>query len=95
MLTGAVALRRMVVRPAKLKGEIETFIRESRQPGKCILFSTHIMEEAEYMCDRLAIINGAIGTMDELRAQTGRQRLRDVFLSLLGLAEPLKRAVGA
>ena len=47
------------------------------------------MEEAEYLCDRIAVINhGQLkisGTMDELRAATGKQRLREIFLELLEL----------
>jgi sodium transport system ATP-binding protein len=54
-----------------------------------VILSTHVMEEAEYLCDRVSVIhNGRIkisGTMEELRAATGKQRLREVFLELLGL----------
>jgi sodium transport system ATP-binding protein len=66
---------------------IEDFILQARRSGKCILYSTHVMEEAEYLCDRIAVINeGRIritGTMDELKAATGRERLREIFLDLL------------
>ena len=45
------------------------------------------MEEAEYVCDRIGVINEGrlrmTGTMDELRAATGKQRLREIFLDLL------------
>jgi sodium transport system ATP-binding protein len=68
---------------------IESFILEARGQGKAVILSTHVMEEAEYLCDRVAVIHdGRIkitGTMDELRAATGKQRLREVFLELLGL----------
>jgi sodium transport system ATP-binding protein len=68
---------------------IEEFILEARQAGKCILLSTHVMEEAEFLCDRMAVIHEgrirATGTMEELRAVTGRQRLREIFLALLGM----------
>ncbi|MBX9601023.1 MAG: ATP-binding cassette domain-containing protein [Bryobacteraceae bacterium] len=68
---------------------IEESILEFRKAGKTVLFSTHVMEEAEYLCDRIAVIHeGKIkitGTMDELRAATGRHRLREIFLDLLGL----------
>jgi len=68
---------------------IEEFILEARRAGKCILLSTHVMEEAEFLCDRIAVIHqGRIritGTMEELRAATGKQRLRGIFLALLGI----------
>ncbi len=68
---------------------IEHSILDAKRSGKCIVYSTHIMEEAEYLCDRIAVINhGQLkisGTMDELRAATGKQRLREIFLELLEL----------
>ena len=68
---------------------IEKSIVEAKTRGKCVVFSTHVMEEAEYMCDRIAVIHDGkvrmIGTMDELRAATGKQRLREIFLQLLGM----------
>jgi len=68
---------------------IEECILDARKRGKCILYSTHVMEEAEYLCDRIAVIhNGAIqmtGTMEQLREATGKQRLREIFLTLLGM----------
>jgi sodium transport system ATP-binding protein len=68
---------------------IEASILEAKRAGKCIVYSTHIMEEAEYLCDRIAVINHGqlkiCGTMDELRAATGKQRLREIFLELLEL----------
>ena len=70
---------------------IENFMLRARESGKCILFSTHVMEEAEYLCDRIGVVHQgklkALGTMDELRAQTGKQRLREIFLTLLDMVE--------
>jgi sodium transport system ATP-binding protein len=70
---------------------IETAIAEAKQRGKCVVYSTHVMEEAEYLCDRIAVISGGklkmTGTMEELRAATGKQRLREIFLDLLALEE--------
>ncbi len=70
---------------------IEGNILDAKRDGKCIIYSTHIMEEAEYLCDRIAVINHGqlkiCGTMDELRAATGKQRLREIFLELLTLGE--------
>ena len=68
---------------------IESAIVNAKKAGKCIVYSTHVMEEAEYLCDRIGVINDGqlktTGTMDELRAATGKHRLREIFLDLLGL----------
>jgi sodium transport system ATP-binding protein len=70
---------------------IETAIVDAKKAGKSVLYSTHVMEEAEYLCDRIAVISGGklkmTGTMEELRAATGKQRLREIFLDLLGMEE--------
>jgi sodium transport system ATP-binding protein len=63
------------------------FIEGRREAGKTVVFSTHIMSEAERLCDRIAVIhNGqlaAIGTLDELRTMTGQDRLEAGFLDLV------------
>jgi len=68
---------------------IENFILQAKASGKCIIFSTHVMEEAEYLCDRIGVVHQgrlkAIGTMDELRQLTGKHRLREIFLDLLDM----------
>jgi sodium transport system ATP-binding protein len=68
---------------------IETAIMDAKRAGKCIVYSTHVMEEAEYLCDRIAVISDGklkmIGTMEQLRSATGKLRLREIFLDLLGL----------
>jgi sodium transport system ATP-binding protein len=70
---------------------IENFMLKARESGKCILFSTHVMEEAEYLCDRIGVVHQgklkALGTMDELRERTGKHRLREIFLDLLEIGE--------
>ena len=64
--------------------EMQDVIKEFRSQGKTILFSTHIMSEAEKLCDRIAIIHDglilACGTLDELRQATGAHYLEDVFV---------------
>ncbi len=66
----------------------QQFIRDFRDAGKCILFSTHNMHEAEKLCDRIAIIHRgkllAIGTLDELRQRTEKHYLEDIFVDLVG-----------
>jgi len=70
---------------------IEDFMLRAKESGKCILFSTHVMEEAEYLCDRIGVVHQgklkALGTMEELQVQTGKHRLREIFLDLLGVEE--------
>jgi sodium transport system ATP-binding protein len=62
-------------------------VAELRDQGKCIVFSTHIMREAERLCDRIAIMHRgrilAEGTLDELRQQHGQQDLEELFFQLI------------
>jgi sodium transport system ATP-binding protein len=62
-------------------------VSELRDQGKCILFSTHIMREAERLCDRVAIMHrGCIlaeGTLDELRDQHEQHDLEEMFFQLI------------
>jgi sodium transport system ATP-binding protein len=66
---------------------IMKFIEHQRDSGKTVVFSTHVMSEAERLCDRIAVIhNGrivAIGTMEELRSRTDKRALEEVFLALI------------
>ena len=68
----------------------------AKKSGKCIIYSTHVMEEAEYLCDRIGVIDHGrlkiMGTMDQLRQATGKQRLREIFLELLGLPQDHREA---
>lgn len=63
------------------------FIRDARDRGRSIIFSTHYMTEAEALCDRIALIHkGAIlaeGPLDDLYARTGMSNLSDAFLALV------------
>ena len=63
------------------------FLRESRDRGKAVLFSTHYLEEAETLCDRFGLLHRgrllAEGTLEELRQLSGHERLTDIFLSLV------------
>jgi ABC-2 type transport system ATP-binding protein len=71
---------------------IKDILRQLAERGSAIFLSTHILEIAERMCDRIGIINKgkliAAGTMDELRALgQGETSLEDIFLSLTGGTE--------
>ena len=67
--------------------EMQKVIRRLRKDGKAIIFSTHIMSEAEKLCDRIAIIHrGAIlaqGSLAELRDRTNRHYLEDIFVEFV------------
>jgi len=64
--------------------EMQGIIGEFRDQGKTVLFSTHIMSEAEKLCDRIAIIHGgrilALDTLEGLRQSTGAHYLEDIFV---------------
>jgi len=63
---------------------IVRFIRECRDNGKTVIFSTHVMSEAEKLCDHIGIIHGgkllAEGTLSELRERNGLRDLEDIFV---------------
>lgn len=67
--------------------DLQGLIAELRDEGKTILFSTHIMSEAERLCDRIAIIHRgrilACGKLEELRTATGEHYLEDIFVALV------------
>lgn len=67
---------------------ITQFIKESKQANRCILFSTHVMWEAQKLCDDIAIIHQGkileVGTLDQLRAKTGLADLDDIFVKIVG-----------
>jgi ABC-2 type transport system ATP-binding protein len=71
---------------------IKDILRQMADRGAAVFLSTHILEIAEHMCDRIGIIDQgrliAVGTMDELRALgKGESTLEDIFLALTGGAE--------
>jgi len=69
-------------------------IRRQRDAGRAVLFSTHIMSEAEYLCDRILLLHrGRIideGVLDDLLARSGCRNLTDAFLLRVG-REPSRR----
>ena len=62
-------------------------VAQLRDAGKCILFSTHIMREAERLCDRLAIVHRghilAEGSLNGLRDRCGENDLEELFFRLI------------
>jgi sodium transport system ATP-binding protein len=66
---------------------IVRFVRDCRGRGKTVIYSTHVMSEAEKLCDVIGIIHGgalrAEGTLAELRARTGESDLEECFVKIV------------
>ncbi len=67
-------------------------IRRQKAAGRAVLFSTHIMGEAEYLCDRIALLHqGSIvdhGPLPDLLERSGCANLTDAFLKNIGVSRP-------
>ena len=66
-------------------------VKDLRDAGKCVVFSTHIMREVEKLCDRVAVIHrGRLldqGTLPELAARHGEPDTEELFFKLIGDAD--------
>jgi sodium transport system ATP-binding protein len=72
---------------------MRTFMRRLRDEGRCVLFSSHIMQEVGALCDRIVVIaRGRVvadASPDALREQTGCGNLEDAFVKVIGSEEGL------
>ncbi len=72
---------------------MRTFIHRLRDEGKCVLFSSHIMQEVSALCDKIVVIaQGKVvaqGTANELLRNTGQANLEDAFVAVIGSGEGL------
>mgnify|MGYP002777195985 CR=1 FL=1 len=72
---------------------LREFMRQLRAEGRCVVFSSHIMQEVAALCDRIVVIaKGQVvanGTPDELRQQTGESNLEEAFIKVIGSEEGL------
>ncbi len=70
---------------------LREFLRELKAEGRCVLLSTHVMQEVAALCDRIVVIaHGRVvanGSPDELRAQTGEAALEEAFMHLISPSE--------
>jgi sodium transport system ATP-binding protein len=68
--------------------KLREVIRNLREAGKCVLFSSHVMQEVSALCDEIVIVAKgnvvAHGTAQELLAASGRANLEDAFVHLSG-----------
>ena len=67
---------------------VRDLIRRLREQGKCVLFSSHVMQEVSALCDRVVIIaHGRVladGTPEEIRGRAGKENLEEAFVSVIG-----------
>ncbi len=72
---------------------MRSFMRKLKEEGRCVLFSSHIMQEVGALCDRIVVIaKGRVvadESPEELRAQTGTANLEDAFVKIIGSEEGL------
>lgn len=74
---------------------MRTFIQGLREQGKCVLFSSHIMQEVSMLCDRIVVIaHGEVvasGSAEELMQATRQASLEDAFVAAIGSVEGLQQ----
>ncbi|HEY9130899.1 MAG TPA: ATP-binding cassette domain-containing protein [Dyella sp.] len=72
---------------------LRQFMRQLKDEGRCVLFSSHIMQEVAALCDRIVVIAHGRVVADEspqaLREQTGATNLEDAFVKIIGSEEGL------
>jgi sodium transport system ATP-binding protein len=65
---------------------LRKLLGQLRDAGHCVLFSSHVMQEVEQLCDEVVVINGgqvvAAGTLSDIRARGANSQLEDAFVSL-------------
>ena len=73
---------------------LREFLKQLRGEGRCVIFSSHIMQEVAALCDRIVVVaRGRVvaqGTADALREQAGMDNLEDAFVQLIGSEEGLQ-----
>jgi sodium transport system ATP-binding protein len=65
---------------------VRTIVRRLKEEGRCVLFSSHVMQEVSALCDSIVVIaHGQVvgrGSPDDLRQHTGHDNLEDAFVAL-------------
>ncbi|VKE78000.1 ABC transporter ATP-binding protein [Streptococcus pneumoniae] len=76
--------------------DLKQMMKEHAQKGKTVLFSTHVLEVAEQVCDRIAILKKGhliyCGSVEDLRKDYPDQSLESIYLSLAGRKEEVADA---
>ncbi|NMO19765.1 ATP-binding cassette domain-containing protein [Pyxidicoccus fallax] len=67
---------------------VRTLLRRLKAEGRCVVFSSHVMQEVAALCDRIVVVaHGKVvadGTPDALRASTGKDSLEEAFVATIG-----------
>jgi sodium transport system ATP-binding protein len=67
---------------------LRAFVKKLREEGRCVVFSSHVMQEVAALCDRILVVaRGSVvadGTKEELLAQTGQENLEEAFVMIAG-----------
>ncbi len=67
---------------------VRALIRRLRDQGKCVLFSSHVMQEVSAVCDRIVVVaRGRVvaeGTPEEIRRRAGKENLEEAFVAVIG-----------
>ncbi|MCP3139746.1 ABC transporter ATP-binding protein [Pyxidicoccus xibeiensis] len=72
---------------------VRTLLRRLKSEGRCVVFSSHVMQEVAALCDRIVVVaHGRVvadGTPDALRAATGKDSLEEAFVATIGTDQGL------
>ncbi len=72
---------------------VRALLGRLRDEGRCVLFSSHVMQEVGHLCDRVVVLARgevvAVGSPEQLRAATGKASLEDAFVAAIGSEEGL------
>ena len=72
---------------------VRALLKRLRDEGRCVLFSTHVMQEVSAVCDRVVVIARGVvvaeGTPEALKEATGKSTLEDAFVAAIGSEEGL------
>jgi sodium transport system ATP-binding protein len=67
---------------------VRTLLRRLKAEGRCVVFSSHVMQEVAALCDRIVVVaHGRVvadGTPEDLRARTGKDSLEEAFVATIG-----------
>lgn len=70
---------------------LRKLLLQLRAAGHCVLFSSHVMQEVEQLCDEVVVIAGgqvvAAGALADIRAHAGNSQLEDAFVHLMGTGD--------